>query len=77
MVDVSQNDFLSEDRFISSSHGTPTMFALLARTVLTYVPDNNVFGNQTTEGLYPSVADPRLPSARRSLHFAASPAVAL
>jgi hypothetical protein len=53
------------------------MFALLSRTVLTYEPEKNVFGNMTTEGSYPSDAAPWLPSATRSLRSSASLAVAL
>ena len=46
---MSQNDF----PMIIRLHPL-AMFALLARTVLTYQPEKNVFGNMTTEGSYPS-----------------------
>ena len=48
------------------------MFALLSRTVLTYEPEKNVFGNMTTEGSYPSDTVPWLPTETRSLRSTAS-----
>ena len=64
---MSQNDFPMINRLHPLA-----MFALLARTVLTYQPEKNVFGNMTTEGSYPSDTVPWLPTETRSLRSTAS-----